>query len=68
MKVGKYINDFTTMEEVYQFFVMGPMRPANEMPFCKMDGYHHGVELLDLDEADIPIAHKMIKRFKKTFE
>ena len=60
------MTDFTSMEETMGFFLLGPMKPADEMPLMEIDHYFHGEALLGVgvDSADY---RDLQQRFLRTF-
>ena len=61
------MTDFISMDETYGFFVLGPMKPAEETPLVTIDNYLHGQTLLQLDVQ--PRDYRELQeRFSRTFE
>jgi len=60
------MNDFSSLQELHAFCVLGPMRPAAETPLEGVEIYRHGVDIT----ANIPESGSisdLLGRFRRTF-
>ena len=60
------MTDFISMDEAYGFFVLGPMKPAEETPLSELDHYFHGQALLGVGVSPADYR-EMQERFSETF-